>query len=193
MKTPGVESAIVLGGAPTVFDELEEARAMAGGDADLIAVNWAGVAYPGEFQWWVSLHPDLVDGFRRRRESEGHPPGAYTFASKSPAPGVDHVVEHGYMKPREPSGSSGLFGTLLGCDHYRRVYVCGVTLATTREPQHIAHTVDPNVKVEPNYRQYINGWEHVINCDRNGIRQKTTVVRDGKLRELFNAEEHPPR
>lgn len=60
--------AIVLGGAPSVWSELAEAREILGARRHLVvAANLAGIHHKGGLDGWASLHPDRLPEWARQR------------------------------------------------------------------------------------------------------------------------------
>lgn len=74
----------------------------------IIAVNRAGVEYPGPVDAWVSYHPENFPGWFRERISLG---GDVNFPVYSHLrhPCVTHILEH-----ETPSGSSALLAARVG-------------------------------------------------------------------------------
>lgn len=90
--------ALILGGAPSVWDDLEEAEALLNSRTRLIvAANLAGIAYGGRLDAWASLHGDLLTGWLTQRLEAGGNTELRTFTT-------DEV-------PERWAGSSGLYAT----------------------------------------------------------------------------------
>ena len=108
--------AVIIGGAACVWDDLEKARALWDFDT-VIAVNDAGAEFPGDIDYWVTLHADRLDAWVKRRAANGLPPARATIVDEPATP---------YTWP----GSSGLFAVeiavkQLGLD---RIVLCGVPM-----------------------------------------------------------------
>lgn len=83
--------ALILGGAPSVFDEAKDAAAIVGPHI-AVAANLAGIHWPGDLAAWASLHGDLLPEWARERR--GKPAGRLFTVDRT---------------PERWSGSSGLY------------------------------------------------------------------------------------
>lgn len=64
--------ALCLGGAKTVWEDLERAQALVGDrDHIIVACNFAGVQFRGHLDGWATLHPERMDGWRAERAGRG--------------------------------------------------------------------------------------------------------------------------
>lgn len=124
--------AAILGGANTVWDDLARLKEMRSPDI-ILAINDAGVVYPHDINFWVTLHPDKLPGWTGRRVENG-----YSEPQK--------FVIHRELRPREAKsifyppasfviynadwgGSSGLFATRFALDAgYEHIVLCGVPM-----------------------------------------------------------------
>lgn len=119
---------LVIGGAPTVWEELRAARAMVGDRAHLlIATNHAGRFFEDDIDAWATLHPECFEGWRQERADRGLNTDyrALLFIRRHRIPGTEAY-------PQTWGQSSGLFAaelalSVLGC---RAVILCGVPLDT---------------------------------------------------------------
>lgn len=97
--------ALILGGSPSVWDDLATAeQLLAGRRHVVVAANLAGIHYDGKLDALVSLHPDLIGGWLKERSARKGNADPRVFAP-CVVPGVgwaDIVAE------RWP-GSSGLY------------------------------------------------------------------------------------
>lgn len=96
--------AICLGGATTVWDDLAAARVLVGEKPHVIvACNYAGIAFEGHLDAWVTLHPDKLPDWRRQRLDRGGNADYRTFTHRSrPSPDCEIVAKRFH-------GSSGLY------------------------------------------------------------------------------------
>lgn len=123
----------VIGSADCQPGDLERLGALVGGawPGLTVAVNEAGVHFPGHIDAWASLHADKfleeVDGegdWLRRREQAGHSaPGCVCGHLRVQSPVA-------LWRQTWPGGSSGIYGVdvalhVLGA---RRVVLCGIPL-----------------------------------------------------------------
>lgn len=90
--------ALILGGAPSVWDDLSTARRLVGDRRTItVAANLAGLHHDGPLDGWATLHAELISGWAKTR-SAGR---LFAPARMGPAP-VDVVAERW-------CGSSGLY------------------------------------------------------------------------------------
>jgi len=112
-----VTLALVLGGATTVWDDVEAALALTEADG-IVACNDIAADWPGPIDAAATLHPDLWPGWAERRASKGYPPAPQVFT-------------HGWAFPgQDRSGSSGLFALKVALVDlgYDRAVLCGVPM-----------------------------------------------------------------
>jgi hypothetical protein len=121
--------ALVLGGADCLWDDLDIARKLVDPEAcTIVAVNDAGIYWPGRLDHWATMHPEELAGRAREREKLGHPGGyvtwtrPYPFGMKDREKLCDQIID-GY------NGSSGLVavGVAIETGH-RRVLLCGMPM-----------------------------------------------------------------
>lgn len=62
--------ALILGGAPSVFDEAQAAAALLNRRHLVVAANLAGIHWPGKLDGWVSLHGNLLPKWAEERAGE---------------------------------------------------------------------------------------------------------------------------
>lgn len=143
--------ALVIGGSPTVWSELEQARALVGDrDALIVATNHAGRLYEGDIDAWVTLHPELFAPWREERAEKA----LNTDYRSLVYDGRKKVPDTEIYRQRW-NGSSGLFAAqlaidVLGC---AGVILCGVPLE--REAGHF----------------HAPGLWHMADHYRDGMRQ----------------------
>lgn len=123
--------ALILGGAPSVWDDLKAAQALLNRRHLIVAANNAGIECPGHLDAWVSLHPDFLAAWQAQRG------GNDDFRTFTPAaypglPGASVVADRWDC-------SSGLYGAQialseLGCSG---AILCGVPMDA--DAGHIAH------------------------------------------------------
>jgi hypothetical protein len=176
-------SALVLGGAASVWDDLAQARALGTFDA-VFAVNDAAAAYPGEIEWMATLHPEHLHRWLTERERGGYP--RPRFLAAHAGNGYDTERRAGirldYQTPEcwpglsSSSGSSGLFATKVAIEKgFDRVVLCGVPM----DPQ-APHFFDP----QP-WQAGINFWE-AWELALPHLRDKVRSM-SGRTRELLGA------
>lgn len=125
--------AIVLGGAPSVWSDLEKAQAMTAGlDTAIVATNHAGVLFEGDLDAWATLHPELFAGWRAERAENGRNTDYRAFAHRKHG-GLTGAEVH----PLGWSGSSGLYAAQVAVQALGAsgVILCGVQML--REAGHI--------------------------------------------------------
>lgn len=135
--------AVVLGGAKGVWSDLSSLRGLIEPDL-IVATNDAGVVYPGRLDAWVSLHPEKLPEWRRRRKGN-QDYRCFTHKRRHGVGDVEQVVE------RWP-GSSGLFAAHIALDEMGAsgVVLCGVPM--DRAAAHFFEPGAPWLDAE-NYRR----------------------------------------
>lgn len=113
--------ALVLGGAGSVWDDIETALDL--GEYDMVvACNDIGAHWPGRLDHWVSLHPDRLPGWEAWRIKRGLPFGYVTWGHRP----------HSAVKRSTPDwgGSSGLLAAKVALEQgATRVVLAGVTMS----------------------------------------------------------------
>lgn len=114
---------VVLGGSPTVFDDLERTKELLGREPfGIVACNLAGIAYPGEIQGWASLHSEMMATWRAQRR--GNADYRAFIPSRHP-----NCPDGTIVIPRW-DGSSGLYGGEVALSQFQAggVILCGVPM-----------------------------------------------------------------
>lgn len=104
--------ALVIGGAPTVWSELEQAMGLVGDrDARIIVTNHAGRLYEGDIDAWVTLHPEMFEPWREERAEKrlNTDYRSLVYAGRKAVPGTEPYRQRW-------NGSSGLFAAQLALD-----------------------------------------------------------------------------
>lgn len=151
-----VKRGIVLGTAPSMWSDLEAARAILGSmQWDLIAVNGAGILYTDPITLWASVHGYQLVKWMRKREEQGLDMGfkAYGNFAKS-EPSADVIR---WNRPNG-GGSSGLYATLTALElGYDQLILCGIPISGDTR-----HSYDTEelavVKADCPYESYRSGW-----------------------------------
>mgnify|MGYP006397047357 CR=1 FL=1 len=118
--------ALCLGGARSVWEDLERARALVGdAPALVVACNFAGIAYEGRLDAWVTLHPEMCAPWRAERAGRGLNTDYRFFMHKARRGVSAEILPQGWY------GSSGLYMAQvalerLGC---AGAILCGVPMA----------------------------------------------------------------
>jgi hypothetical protein len=121
-----VTLALVLGGALTVWDDVEAALALTEADG-IVACNDIAADWPGPLDAAATLHPEFWPRWAARRAAKGYPPVPRVFFNGWAFPGQDR------------SGSSGLFALKVALVDlgYDRAVLCGVPM--DERARHIAN------------------------------------------------------
>ena len=116
--------AFVLGGAESVWNDLESARALCLPDM-VVCVNEIGVDYPDEIDHWVSYHGDLLARLVKRREKLGLPNAKKLWMGLAKSRKAPKGIKHHPNK----GGSSGLMATWIALDNdATHVILCGIPI-----------------------------------------------------------------
>lgn len=171
--------ALVLGGGEGVWREVEATEQMLGLDWWDIAVACNDVAchWPRPLDAWCTLHPEKMAGWKKARETNGHPPASEHIArhgKKTPA--IDRTIRHPYG-----NGSSGLLAVAvaqdLGATH---IILCGVPMK--KSPYFAESDVHPEGKVFAGADAHWKKWrQHGSELD--GVVKSMS----GRTRELLGA------
>lgn len=118
--------ALIVGGAPSVWSELEEAKALVAGREHLIvATNHSGRLYEGDIDAWVTLHPELFEPWRKERAAKdlNEDYRALVYPRRQRPHGTEPWPQRWY-------GSSGLYGAQVALEALdcRGVILCGVPM-----------------------------------------------------------------
>lgn len=150
--------AFVLGGADSLWTDLEQAHALAKPDL-VIATNNAGRDYPGAVDHWVSMHSDFLPMWAAKRAAAGLPPAGKFWSAAHRQGGPPDMA-----RIRSPGGSSGLLavyvGLELGCTH---MILCGMPMHQN------GHHFDNKAKWTE-ARQYWQAWERVLPVIRGRVK-----------------------
>ena len=156
-----LRTALVLGGAGCVWDDLEAALDL-GEFQGVVACNDAGAAYPGEIDAFVSLHAEKAPLWMERRVRAGHPwpkavLGHEGVTVRGGLPACITGTTPFRLPGQQDTGSSGLFALKvalidLGFD---RAVLCGVPMTIDQ-----GHFFDPAAwRAAVSYRR---GWEQAL-------------------------------
>lgn len=115
--------AIVLGGAMSVWEELEIASRLAP-EAMIVATNHAGRDHDGPLDHWSTMHPELLSRWMADRRAAGREDAGQIWTAEhrqSPIAGISRVEGVG--------GSSGLLAVRVALHiGATRVMLCGVPI-----------------------------------------------------------------
>lgn len=123
-------SALILGGARCLWDDLQAADALFTPDI-IIATNHAGVNFEKRFDYWVSFHPEkFVDWIHRRQIAQRPmPPLLVTAKHRQSLPSIKKDLGIPIKFIDSWGGSSGLLSVTLalglGC---QKIVLAGVPL-----------------------------------------------------------------
>lgn len=131
-----MSTALVLGGAGTVWTDVREALALGRFDG-VVACNDVGAAWPGRLDGWATLHPEKMHRWTSLRRAAGYPrPGrivTHHQARHGRLPAcVDGTIDHNFPGQTLP-GSSGLFAAKMALIDlgFDRAVLCGVPMLAT--------------------------------------------------------------
>lgn len=113
---------LVLGGAPSVWEDYAAARAMVGPTPGVIACNHAGIEFKGPLNAWATLHPERMGAWQDERG------GARDFpvfiAARHPS------CPEGIVVPQRWVGSSGMYVVQIGVTQLQAagLILCGIPM-----------------------------------------------------------------
>jgi hypothetical protein len=123
-----MRNCLVLGGGPSVWNDVDAAKAL-GSFHGAVACNDAGTDWKGELDALVTLHPNKMHIWRSKREARGYPPAKVYIAHQEGA-GVDRIEPYRWPE-MNTSGSSGLYAVKIAMElGFDRIVLCGVSLTT---------------------------------------------------------------
>lgn len=117
--------ALVLGGARSVWTDVQAARVIIGSAPHvIIAANHVGISFEGRLDGWATLHHELIGGWRDERATAGRNTDYRTFIH-APRRGVDAEAV-----PQTWYGSSGLYAAQVALEVMGAagVILCGVPM-----------------------------------------------------------------
>lgn len=149
-KRPAGKRGIVLGTAPSMWDDLAAAPA----GWDVIAVNGAGFLYLKPIVMWCSVHGKYMHEWIAKREAAGASMDFRAFGNFGKRDNPGRIEQ--WNRPNG-NGSSGLFAVLIALEHgYDKLVLCGVPL---EGDQRHGYKDDPGVvKATTDYKHYRGGW-----------------------------------
>jgi hypothetical protein len=142
-------TALVLGGACNVWDDVDRARELFQWDI-VVAANHVGINWPHELHHWCSYHPALLNRWILQRTKNGLPPAENLWTGRvkprTPFPECRKFAAHG--------GSSGMLAALIAAHHADRVVLAGIPMDPTMPHFHGAHSYKP----WDDGRNYLRHW-----------------------------------
>lgn len=129
-----MRTAIILGGAKNVFDDLSvvEALGVNIGETPIIATNHAGRDWPAPFLAWVSFHAELFPSWLEARRADGMPDPETLWTTDRPLGPIP--VDIPIQKAENWRGSSGLLAVTVGLHMgFDRLILCGVPMDADQE------------------------------------------------------------
>jgi hypothetical protein len=131
------KSALVIGCASCVWDDIKVAKALGNYDA-VYCVKQIGIHYPDKFDVWVTLHPEAMDAYEAQRKNlqlpDGYqivaPPKGELSASHKDKGNINRRVS--YLWPgaaTNASASSGIYGAKVAMeDGFDRIVLAGIPM-----------------------------------------------------------------
>lgn len=133
-------TALVLGGADTLWDDLARVKAQKIEYEGVVACNQAGAEWPGTLHGWASVHPNFFYNGRKwlqARARKGYRPARALFGHKDGGslPIHNDVRVTPWQIPGETDrfGSSGLYAVKIALIDlkYDSVVLCGIPMTAT--------------------------------------------------------------
>lgn len=169
--------ALVLGGAASVWTDVEASRELLGREwwDIVVAANDIGCHWPHRLDHWATLHPEKMAAWIGARATNGHPPAGriWTRTGRAVPTGRYRVRIEASMIKSPPGGSSGLLAVWVafdaGCD---RLVLCGMPM----DPS--AHFKESTVHVKD------RKWSSADSHWRAWTREGTLKELRGKVRSM---------
>lgn len=132
-----MKSALVIGCASSVWDDLKAAKELATYDA-IYCVKQIGIHYPEAFDVWVTLHPEAMDNYEAQRHALGLPNGYQIVAPPKGELSADHASKGNIARRvsylwhdanSNASASSGIYGAKIAlADGFRKIVLAGIPM-----------------------------------------------------------------
>jgi hypothetical protein len=119
--------ALVLGGADSLFDDMEGALRLVR-DPVIVACNNAGFMVE-RLDHWATLHPEELPWREERRRANGYPDRYVTWTRPYPSGMKDREAGHRTLAGWE-GGSSGMFAVGVALEVADRAILCGIPMDT---------------------------------------------------------------
>jgi hypothetical protein len=120
-----VTTAVVLGGADCLWDDL---RALDGPPEIVVAVNNAGIVYPGRLDHWATMHAEEMPWREAKRRAKGYPGGYIRWTHPTAVGWDDHTETCDRFLDGWSDGSSGWFGVGVALEVADRAILCGIPM-----------------------------------------------------------------
>ncbi len=120
-------TALVLGSAHCLWNDLDAARGMIPEPDRIVIVNKVGLIWPHKVDAWVTYHPDLLRTWVKQR-ARNNLPAAQSLWSTSTRP---DARQYGVQTLSIAGGSSGMLGAFVALTMAERVVLCGVPIDPT--------------------------------------------------------------
>lgn len=136
-KTANLRTAIICGGARTIWRDLANAGELFRPTA-IFCVNDIGVDYPERIDYWCTLHPEKLRAWQDARSLAGRNTDYIAYAhepnpelgSPDGRPRIDKWLDYRYPA-MTGSGSSGLFAVKVAqAEGFDRIVLCGIPMQT---------------------------------------------------------------
>jgi len=162
-----VRRGIVLGTAPSMWDDLEAARGLLEGlPWDLITVNGAGLLYKDRITMWCSIHGNKLVKWINQRRDLGYDMAFVAYGNFSPEQNSADVVRWNHPNG---GGSSSLFAVLTALElGYEQLILCGVRLEGIERFEHDAG--GNLIKADCPYESYRSGWTKALGTIKDKVR-----------------------
>lgn len=119
--------AFVLGGANTLFADLEAAFQLGLRPDTTIMTNDTARDWKTDVDHWVTLHTEKMVGWMAIREEQGLPEAKHYWTSNTKTVPREHKAMYNYVTSWD--GSSGLLGVTVALElGYSKIILCGIPL-----------------------------------------------------------------
>ncbi len=173
MEADIVKSALIIGCAANVWDDVEAAMRLGVIYNAIYCVKMIGIYYPGKFDVWATLHPEVMDGYELERHKLGLPNGYQIVTPPSGELGshgnkgnIIRRVSYLWSKDSNASASSGIYGAKVAlADGFDKIVLAGIPM--TPEAGHFmpeSRTVAGQVrgKIWSGHSAFVSGFNIAI-------------------------------
>ena len=168
-----------------MWEDWEHSQVITGPHVSICAIKYAGVLWPGEIDYWVSLHVEKFQPFISKREEMGYPPAERIIVHREQLPrefgkwqfpegNVTIQPEFRWTK-NGSSGSSSLYAIkCLMKEGYEKIILCGCPMDSN------AGHLEPDAKKRfgKSAEHFKKGWGQALPFIGENVRSMSGWTRE---------------
>lgn len=177
------KTAIILGSAINWLDDYESVKPMLPDDYAVFAVKYAGVLWPYDLDYWVSLHVEKFAPLIDARAANGYPSAKTLFVHRNQMPRErgkwrmpEATIQPDFRWPKEDnSGSSSLYAVKCAMiEGFNRIVLCGCPL--DKGAEHIEPNAKPRFGKDAD--RFMSGWRAAYPFIKDAVRSMSGKTAD---------------